>query len=147
MTIQPKLQPGHDGLVALMMEVGDRIGEARDCLRRLPDKDARFKGYSLLSWPGMLAEKHIDYPNEKTPIRMPPPNSQAIDRMYEVLDWLMWLGKADRNAAHAIWVCCGLRYRTSQAARILGVHRDTVRAWRHRGLLAVAERISLKKVA
>ena len=137
MTAQPK-HPIQD-FVAAMLEVGDRIGEARDCLRRLPDVDARFKGYAMLSWPGMLAEKHIDYPNERTPIRMPPPSAQAIDRMQEAMDWLMWLAKRDRDAAKAVWICCGLRHKTKRASRIMGVHRDTARLWRHRGLLAIVE--------
>lgn len=150
MTPKPKevmtAQHGH-AFVALMLDISDRIGEARDCLRRLPDKDARFKGYSLLSWPGMLAERHIDYPNERTVIRMPPPTSAAIDRMEEVLEWLVWLAKQDRDAAHVLWICCGLRHKTKGAAKILGVHRDTVRVRRHRGLLSIAEHITLRKAA
>lgn len=135
MTAALRKTPDH--LVAGINETWDRIGAARECLRRLPDMDARFMGYAMLSWPGMLAERHIDYPNERTRIRMPPPNAAAITRMEEAMDWLMWLGKLDRDAAKTVWLCCGIGLQSSRVAKIMGAHRDTVRRWRHRGLLAI----------
>lgn len=135
MTVPHRKTPDH--LVDGISETWDRIEEARNCLRRLPDMDARYKGYAMLSWPGMLAEKFIDYPKGDLRIRMPPPNAASITRMEEAMRWLTWLGKQDRDAAKVVWLCCGLGFRSGRAAKIIGRDRATVQRWRHRGLLAI----------
>lgn len=77
----------------LMVE--ERLVEAADVLRRLPD--TRLQGYVSL-WPPYIQESRSA---EDTPLRRPPPSAAAITRMDEALPWLRLLDPTD---ARIVWL-------------------------------------------
>lgn len=122
-------------------DIAERIEEAADTLRRLPDRErqALRQAERGQSWPLMLhtAAEHAAW--EKTPIRRPPPNSAQVSRMEEVLDWLLMLAKVERKFFNAVWLFCALRRKASEAAKALGCHRETATVWRDAGLDRIAQ--------
>jgi hypothetical protein len=77
--------------------VEQRLLEAADVLRRLPEQ--RIQGYFSL-WPRILHDFGDLVGQEQQKLRRPPPLPDAIDRMEEILPWLVWLSPED---AKLVW--------------------------------------------
>lgn len=77
--------------------VEDRLAEAAETLRRLPEK--RVQGL-LAAWPDVVREAWESHGWADGPTRPGPPSPQAIDRMDATLDWLRWL---DPDDARLVW--------------------------------------------
>lgn len=89
----------------LMVE--ERIVEAADVLRRLPEE--RVRGY-FGAWPEVVHDFADKVGQEPRPMRRPPPSAGAISRMDETLPWLSWL---EPTAAKIIWLrAAGERWKT-----------------------------------
>jgi len=80
----------------LMVE--ERIVEAADVLRRLPEE--RVRGYFGV-WPEVVHDFADKVGQEPQPMRRPPPSAGAISRMDETLPWLGWIDPLD---AKIIWL-------------------------------------------
>jgi hypothetical protein len=80
----------------LMVE--ERIVEAADVLRRLPEE--RVRGYFGV-WPEVVHDFADKVGQEPQPMRRPPPSAGAISRMDETLPWLGWIDPVD---AKIIWL-------------------------------------------
>jgi len=80
----------------LMVE--ERIVEAVDVLRRLPEE--RVRGYFGV-WPEVVHDFADKVGQEPQPMRRPPPSAGAISRMDETLPWLGWIDPLD---AKIIWL-------------------------------------------
>jgi DNA-directed RNA polymerase specialized sigma24 family protein len=123
-------------MAAARAEITELIEEGWETLRRMPDRerDLLLRGERGQQWPQMVhsAAEHAAWKPMRS--RRPPPTAKQIDRMHEVMDLLLALAKQDRDFAKAVWLCCAMRRRTGEAAKLLGAHRDTVRVWRDNGL-------------
>ncbi len=137
---------GND-LKAAMAEIGARIEEAADVLKRLPDRERAYLHDRGQQWPLMLRRVWEDAPKEKVTLRRPPPTAKQIDRMNEVLDWLLALAKQQRDYFRAVWLCCAERKKPAEVARIIGIHRATVYVWRDNGLRRIVEHMSHRRAA
>jgi hypothetical protein len=125
----------HD-LAAKRAEVSERIEEAWDVLKRMPDKEmAQLRqAESGQVWPLIVytADEHAAW--AKVPVKRPPPNAAQVSRMEEVLDWLSALAKQDRKYCRVVWLFCALHKKPNEVSRILGCHRETATVWRDNGL-------------
>lgn len=118
-------------------QIWERIEEAADTLRRMPDaeRQALQRAEAGQQWPLMLhtAADHAAW--EKVPMRRPRPSAAQISRMEEVMtDWLVALAKQDAKFVKAVWLFCGLRRGPGKVAAILGCDRKTAKVWRDNGL-------------
>ena len=115
--------------------VEDRIEEAAFTLRRLPDPRLQ---QARSSWPPIIHEFHDAYGAEPARLRLGPPSAAAIDRMDEVLAWLMWV---EPDEARLLW-WRATRTPWKVIERRLGVCRTT--AWRQWSfaLIKIASRIN-----
>jgi hypothetical protein len=77
--------------------VEDRLVDAADVMRRLPD--VRAPGY-FNTWPKILPEFSDLVGQEPPKLKRLPPSSDAISRMDEALGWLRWLEGDD---AKLVW--------------------------------------------
>lgn len=78
--------------------VEDRMVEAADTLRRLPD--TRVRGYAS-TWPPVVHEFWEAFGWDEARVRRGPPSAAAIDRMDAALTWLRWL---DPDDARIVWL-------------------------------------------
>lgn len=105
-------------------EVQMRIREAGDTVRRLP-KPRGPNGYGS-GWPDVVRDAREAYGYTEGRIRPPAPSPRAIDRMEEVFTWFQFL--ADKpEETRAMWISVGCGVKHAHTARILGVHRKTIR--------------------
>jgi hypothetical protein len=129
--------------------IHERVEEAWDTLRRMPDRerDLLLRSERGHQWPPMLytAAEHAAWKPVK--MRRPPPTGRQIDRMHEVLDWLLVLAKQERKFFKAVWLMCAERKKVSESARILGCDRETARIWRDKGLDRIAQRFDIHAAA
>jgi len=103
----------------LMIE--ERFAEAADVMKRLPE--VRVPGY-FNTWPKAL-EEFSDLVGQEPPrVYRPPPGSDAIGRMEEALDWLLWL---EADAAKVVWARANNRGWKQVCYRV-GLSRSA--AWR-----------------
>lgn len=79
-------------------EVEERLAEAADILRRLPE--SRVQGHAS-TWPPYVREYWESYGVAEVKLRRPPPSAAAITRMDEALPWLTWLDPVD---ARIVWL-------------------------------------------
>ncbi|CAA7624198.1 DUF6362 family protein [Magnetospirillum sp. SS-4] len=77
-------------------EVEERLAEAADILRRLPE--SRVQGHAS-TWPPYVREYWESYGIAEVKLRRPPPSAAAITRMDEALPWLTWLDPVDAKIA------------------------------------------------
>lgn len=115
--------------------VEERLEEAADTLRRLPEE--RVRGY-FSTWPPAIRDYWEAFGREDVRLRRGPPAAAAIDRMDEALGWLAWLEPDD---ARLVWLrACGVHWKPITWR--LGVGRTT--AWRNwvAALIAIAARLS-----
>ena len=78
-------------------ELAERIAEAADVLRRLPEE--RVQGH-FSTWPPYLHNPNEAYGWNPPRLRPIPPSPQTIDRMEAALGWLQWLEPDD---AKLVW--------------------------------------------
>jgi hypothetical protein len=77
--------------------VAERMEEAAETLKHLPmdgPRDIRS------AWPPIIQDFWDAYGWEKATIRLGPPSPQAIQRMDECLEWLLWL---DAGQMKLVW--------------------------------------------
>ena len=116
-------------------QVEERIEEAADTLRRLPEKRVQT---ARSSWPKFIQDCHDACGTEPTPLRRGPPAAAAIDRMDETLAWLAWV---EVDQARILWSrATGVRWKA--ICWRMGTGRD--KAWRTwvAALVAIAERLN-----
>ncbi len=77
--------------------VEERLAEAADVLRRLPEE--RVQGYGS-TWPAYVHDPGEAYGWDRPRLRPIPPTPRAIDRMEETLTWLRWL---EPEVAKLVW--------------------------------------------
>lgn len=140
---------GGNDIAAMRAEMAERVEEAWDVLKRIPDRERNLLLNSERgqSWPTMVhsAAEHAAW--KPGQVRRPPPTAKQLDRMDEVIDWLTALGRQERDFAKAVWLCCALHRKPAEAAKLLGCHRDTARVWRDNGLermVAMRTRLRLR---
>ena len=73
-------------------EVEDRLIEAADVLRRLPEE--RVQGYFNV-WPEFVHDFADKVGQTPEPMRRPPPQAATITRMEEALEWIRFLAIDD----------------------------------------------------
>jgi hypothetical protein len=119
-------------------KVEDRLTEAADVLRRLPEQ--RIQSY-FSTWPQIVHEFSDLVGREAPRLRRPPPLPDAISRMEEVLPWLAWLEPEDgklvwARAERTPWKPICWRF---------GISRATAhRRWEY-GLSLIAWRLNGKR--
>ena len=77
-----------------------RVEEAVQTLRTLHVTGLKPKGYSS-SWPDVMHDPNEAYGWDGTKVRPGPPQPDAITRMDEVLEWLLWL---DKDQSRLVWL-------------------------------------------
>jgi len=127
-------------------KVEERLIEARDTLKRLPDRErSRLYNSQRCAWPDVVRD-WADVWGEAVSAgkfrdmepRSGAPSGAAIDRMDESLPWLGWLEQKIRQVVWARvndaswWVVAG-RARKSER---------TVQTWYRQGLETIAERLN-----
>lgn len=129
--------------------IANRIEEAAETLRRMPDKERGILRRSERgqSWPLMLhqATEHAAYEGIK--VRLPPPSAARITRMNEVLDWLLDLARMEPSFFKPVWLICAERRPVGKVARILGIDRKTVHRRKLAGLTLIAVAIQPRLAA
>lgn len=134
-----------DKAAILRADIAERIEEAADTLRRVPDREREMlrAGERGAAWPLMLhtADEHAAW--ERVPVKRPPPSKEQITRMEEVIDWLLVLARQERKYFNAVWLFCAKRKKPSEAGKLLGCHRETATIWRDAGLDRIARHLSV----
>lgn len=118
-------------------DVIQRFAEAAQTARRLPR--VRVQGYFNV-WPTFAREAWETYPEEVHEYRPLPPSPQAIDRMLETMQWMLWLEEEQR---HLIWMRAkDIDWKI--ISRRMACHRTTAwRAWQ-KALSEVATNLNAK---
>ncbi len=120
-------------------EVEERLEEAARTLRRLPDD--RRQGYFSV-WPSILHDKWEILAMEPRPMKILA-TPQAIDRMDECFDWILWL---ETNEARVVWLRAeGVRWKP--ICRRLGVSRATAWRWWATALMRISHRLKTDEKA
>ena len=120
--------------------VEERMEEAADTLRRLPETKVR--GF-FSTWPAIVRDYWEAYGWHEIRYRPAPPAPAAIDRMDAAMVWLGWLPADD---ARLVWArACGLPWKAITWK--LGVSRTT--AWRYwaAALITIAARLNGEQTA
>jgi hypothetical protein len=123
--------------------VEERLEEAADTLRRLPEE--RVRGY-FSTWPPVIRDYWEAFGRGDVRLRLPPPSAAAIDRMDEVLAWLSWLESDDARlvwtrAEGAPWKAICWRFGVSRAtAHRRWQYSISVIVWRLNGRRVPAKR-------
>lgn len=133
----------------------DRIFEGAQILRRLPDRERVWlTSGDRAAWPPIILNYWEAYNQHRARYRPPAPSSRQLTEMEETFQWLTWVsrpksygGLGDKKTMDAVFVCCGENRAPSEAAHILGLHRNTVRRYRDEGLCLIAKKFMLKKAA
>jgi hypothetical protein len=123
--------------------VAQRLKEACDTLRRLPEQTVR--GY-ISSWPEMIADVAQGEFEGAVVSRLAAASPQAIDRMHEVFGWFVSL-KDKPHLAIALWLTSGRGMGPARAGKIIGAHRDTVRRRRDEALDQMVAALNAKRIA
>ena len=123
--------------------VAQRLKEACDTLRRLPEQTVR--GY-MCSWPEMIADVAQGEIEGNVVSRLAAASPQAIDRMHEVFGWFVCL-KGKPHLAIALWLTCGRSMGPARAGKIIGAHRDTVRRRRDEALDHMVAALTARRIA
>ena len=79
-------------------DVALRFSQAADVARRLPA--VRVQGY-FNCWPAIKRAEHENLGVEDRPPVYFPPSLESVDRMLEVMRWVLWLEEEQR---HLVWM-------------------------------------------
>lgn len=79
-------------------QVASRLEQASATARRLPA--VRVQGH-FNAWPTILREAWETMAADDPPEQHFPPSPEAVDRMLEVMRWMLWL---DPSARHLVWL-------------------------------------------
>lgn len=101
-------------------QISDRLGEAARTAHRLPP--VRVQGY-FSAWPAIKRMPWENLGAEPEPVRIPP-SPEAVERMLEVMSWMVWLEEEQR---HLLWMRAE-RYPWRKICGRIGCDRTT--AWR-----------------
>lgn len=105
-------------------EVVRRLREAGDTVRRLPKPRGPI-GFGS-GWPDVVRDAREAYGYTEGRLRPAAPTPRAIDRMEEVFTWFQYL--ADHtDEMRAMWLAVGCGLSFAHTARMMGVHRKTIR--------------------
>jgi hypothetical protein len=130
---------------AKRVEIAERIEEAWDVLKRMPDRERAMllQAERGQAWPLMVysADEHAAW--LPVPAKRPPPSTKQVTRMEEVLDWLLVLAKQDRKYFKTVWLFCALRKKPAEVAKIIGCHRETATVWRDAGLERIVRHLAV----
>lgn len=127
-------------------DIQDRIREAAETLRGTPDAEMRYlQAGNRICMPAIVRGYWEAYGME--PARRPriPPSAAAIDRMSEVFDWLVWLGKQMPREMKAVWLCFGMGLESVRAARQMACTRRTVQRLRKSGIERLAQHLDARR--
>ncbi len=80
-------------------DVTDRFEEAAYTLRRMPP--VRVQGY-VSTWPDIVRTAMEQLQQDRLPMRLGPPQADAISRMEETIQWIFWL--EDEDERRLIWL-------------------------------------------
>lgn len=144
-----------DELVWTRAIVRDRIKEAAYNLRRMPpltdrDRPAQYRIVSLErnyrpafddAFAAAVEEVGEKGKQDAPPVRLGPPDAIAIDRMYEVLDWLMWLNKTQKRI-----VFCKAIKKGGLLPRQYRCDRTTINRWHNHTLDMITRRLTVQGV-
>lgn len=127
--------------------VMERLQEAGDTLKRLPkDKlDGALRAKEG-SWPGYVRDWCAYGAENAREVRIPP-SAEAIDRMMEVFDWIVWLAKRVPHGpvqAKVVWLSFGMGMTTQRLTRRLHCDRTTVNRKKKAGTEAIAGRFAVR---
>lgn len=128
--------------VDLQLELMDRIREACETLKYMPDREMQFlSSGNRICMPPIIRSFWENYGLE--PARKPrlPPSHEAVDRMSETFEWLMWLGKQWPREMKILWLCFGMEMQTMKVARHLKCSRMTVFRDRKSGIAHLAAHV------
>lgn len=103
-------------------QVALRLEEASATARRLPA--VRVQGH-FNAWPAIVREAWETMAADDPPEQHFPPSPQAVERMLEVMRWMLWLNPPAR---HLVWLRAG-GAPWPVVCRKMGLSRTT--AWRH----------------
>ena len=77
-----------------------RLVEAAATLKRMKLERWDYPSERLTWWPDVVRDSSDSYPDEATKVSQAAPDPGAIDRMEEVLGWLLWL---DDGVQRLVW--------------------------------------------
>src|SRR5262245_32119439 len=123
LTARPIVGPSKE----VLSDLKDRIFDAAQVLKRQPDRERVWlTSGDRCAWPTIRLSCWEAYGQHRAKLRLPPPSPKQVTDMEQVMSWITWLGRLDKETMKCVWVCCGQNYAPSQAASILGLHRNTV---------------------
>lgn len=116
-------------------DVAARFEEAANTGRRLPP--VRVQGY-FNGWPAIVRKEWEAFAADEQVYRPPLPSPEAIDRMLETMQWVLWLTEEQR---HLVWMRAK-RHGWRDIATRFACDRTT--AWRRwqKALGLVADRLN-----
>lgn len=97
-------------------EMIERITEAYDVFRRLPDPERRFLKQKMASWPVFVRDAEEIAAMEKPRVTLTVPSAAAIDRAWEVLGWFATHLRDHPIGAKVLWMQYGRGLTLSQVA-------------------------------
>lgn len=147
-TVESMTAPRNTPDKAIIAQVRDRIFEAAQALRVLPDRERAFlRAGERSCWPTVILSYWEAYGQQGVRFRLPAPSAAKITRMEEALGWIAWLGQHDHTIMKCVWLCCGEDRSPSGCANTLGLHRNTIRLHRDDGLSMIARKFGLRAAA
>jgi Domain of unknown function (DUF6362) len=105
--------------------VAARLGEAIRTLAALPDRERGWLLGMRSAWPTPIPDfwqefgRAVEHGNRALNPRAPAPTPEAIDRMLPTLQWLAWIGEAERKivwsrAFNVPWWLLATRFNKSE---------------------------------
>ena len=120
-----------------------RLREAAATLKRMRLERWDYPSQRTAWWPDVVRLSSDSYPDEKTKTRDAVPDPAAIDRMEEVLRWLLWMEDGERKL---VWLRAE-RITWRQLETRDGRSRETLRKVYDKGLAVIVARLATQKPA
>ena len=119
--------------------VAHRLEEAASTLRRLPVIGLKPKEYGS-AWPVVIHDVMEAYGDEPI-IRLGPPPADAISRMDEVMEWLLWL---EPEQVRLVWLRAS-RTPWKMIMRCFGIARSTASTRWETAIMQIAAILNLQQ--
>ncbi len=116
------------------LDLIERITEAHDVLRRLPDPDRKFRFPKLASWPLFVRDMAEAYGYGEVKVRLAQPSPEAIDRADEVLGWFATHLNQYPKGAKACWLTYGRGLSLREAGKVMRLKKSHVARLRETAL-------------